>query len=295
MKRIPATFLLIAAFVLLMLSSSIFFVVGETEKAIKIRLGNVVGTEYSPGLHMKLPIIESVRKFDRRVLTVDLRPERVLTSEKKNLIVDSFVKWRIEDVESYFTSMGGDERLAEDRLTQFIRNGLKDSFGTRTVQEVVSSERAILMSEISENTNAKTTELGIRVVDVRVKKVELPEDVRESVYQRMEKERAKIAAEIRSEGQEQSRKVRAEADRVRAETLATAYSTAEQTRGLGDAESARIYAEAYSADPEFFSLYRSLNAYRTAFGSSRDVMLLNPDSEFFKYFSGSGGPSTDAQ
>ncbi|MBX2826339.1 MAG: protease modulator HflC [Gammaproteobacteria bacterium] len=284
MNRLPFSVLLIAGLVTLMLLSSIFFVVNERERAIKIRLGNVVETEYEPGLHMKLPLVESIRKFDRRILTLDLRPERVLTSEKKNVIVDSFVKWKIEDVESFFVSTSGDESVAESRLTQFIRNGVKDSFGSRTVRQVVSSERTELMNEISRIANEKTRGLGIRVVDVRIKKVELPEDVRESVYQRMEKERAAIAREIRSQGEEQAKKITAEADRVRAEIIAESYSQAQQTRGLGDASSARVYAEAYTVNPEFYSMYRSLDAYRKAFSNNRDVLLLNPDSEFFRYF-----------
>jgi len=284
MNRIPGSFLMVLVLLALVLLSSIFFTVGETERAIKIRLGEVVETEYDPGLHMKLPLVESIRKFDRRILTLDLRPERVLTSEKKNVIVDSFVKWRVENNFEYFVSTTGDELTAENRLTQFIRNGIKDAFAKRTVQQVVSSERSQLMEEINRVANEKTKGLGIQVVDVRIKKVELPEDVRESVYQRMEKERAKIAREIRSEGQESAKKIRAEADRIRTETIAVAYKTAQQTRGEGDAESARIYAEAYSEDPEFYNLYRSLNAYKNAFSGSNDVLLLQPDSEFFKYF-----------
>lgn len=285
MNKLPGTFWIVIGVVGLMLLSSLFFVVGETERAIKIRLGSVVETEYQPGLHVKLPFIDNIRKFDRRILTLDLRPERVLTSEKKNVIVDSFVKWRIENVEAFFTATaGGDESIVESRLTQFIRNAVKDAFGTRTVQQVVSSERSKLMGEISKRTNDKISGFGIRIVDVRIKKVELPEDVRESVYQRMEKERATIAREIRSEGQEQSQKIRAEADRLREETLAEAYSKAEQTRGEGDAKSAQVYADAYSQDPEFYNLYRSLNAYRKAFEGGSDILLIDPESDFFRFF-----------
>ncbi len=284
LKRLPASMWLILAAVLFFLLSSIFFVVNEKEKAIKLRLGSVVRAEYGPGLHFKLPIIENVRKFDSRILTLDLPPERVLTSENKNVIVDSFVKWRIVDTEEYLVSLRGDERLVNFRLTEFIRNGVKDAFGNRTVQQVVSSQRTELMNEIRESVNSETSNLGIHVEDVRIKKVELPEDVRESVYQRMEKERAAIAREIRSEGEELAKKIRAEADRVRAETIAKAYSESEQNRGRGDAESARVYAEAYTKDPEFYRLYRSLNAYREAFNGPGDVLILQPDSEFFNYF-----------
>jgi len=285
MNRLPGTVWIVIGVLGLLLLSSMFFVVGEKERALKIRLGSVIETEYKPGLHMKLPVLDNIRKFDRRILTLDLRPERVLTSEKKNVIVDSFVKWRIEDVEAFFTATaGGDESIVESRLTQFIRNAVKDAFGTRTVRQVVSSERTKLMSEINNATNEKISGFGIRIVDVRIKKVELPEDVRESVYQRMEKERAKIAREIRSEGQEQSQKIRAEADRLRAETLAEAYSTAEQTRGEGDAQSAKVYADAYAEDPGFYNLYRSLNAYRKAFNGGGDIMLIDPESDFFRFF-----------
>ena len=285
MNRLPGSLWMILGVVALLLLTSIFFTVGETERALKIRLGSVVESEYEPGLHMKFPVIDNIRKFDRRVLTLDLRPERVLTSEKKNVIVDSFVKWKIEDVEAFFTATaGGDETVAENRLTQFIRNAVKDAFGTRTVRQVVSSERSKLMGEINQATNEKLSGFGIRIVDVRIKKVELPEDVRESVYQRMQKEREKIAREIRSQGQEQSRKIRAEADRLRAETIAAAYSQAEQTRGEGDAKSAQVYAEAYTEDPEFYNLYRSLNAYKKAFNGSGDIMLIDPESDFFRFF-----------
>ena len=286
LKRLPASAWLILGLLILFLLSSIFFTVSEKEKAIKLRLGSVVRSEYSPGLHLKFPLIENVRKFDSRILTLDLHPERVLTSENKNVIVDSFVKWRIVNTEQFLVTMRGDERLVNSRLTQFIRNGVKDAFGNRTVKQVVSSQRTELMAEIRESVNTETSNLGIKLEDVRIKKVELPEDVRESVYQRMEKERAAIAREIRSEGEEFAKKIRAEADRVRAETIAEAYSTSEQKRGEGDAESARIYAEAYTADPEFYRLYRSLNAYREAFNGPGDVLLLQPDSEFFNYFNG---------
>lgn len=285
MNKLPSSLWIIIGVLTLLVLTSIFFTVGETERALKIRLGSVVESEYEPGLHMKIPVIENIRKFDRRILTLDLRPERVLTSEKKNVIVDSFVKWKIEDVEAFFTATaGGDETIAENRLTQFIRNAVKDAFGTRTVSQVVSSERTSLMNEINMATNEKLSGFGIRIVDVRIKKVELPEDVRESVYQRMEKERSKIAREIRSQGQEQSRKIRAEADRLRAETIAEAYSEAEQTRGIGDAKSAQVYAEAYTEDPEFYNLYRSLSAYKKAFNGGGDIMLIDPESDFFRFF-----------
>lgn len=288
LKRLPLSAWAILAAILFFFLTSVFFVVNEKEKAIKLRLGSVVRGDYEPGLHLKWPIIENIRKFDSRILTLDLPPEPVLTSEQKNVIVDSFVKWRIEDTEQFLVSMRGEERQVNFRLTEFVRNGVKETFGNRTVQEVVSSQRTSLMAEIRDSVNAKTSSLGFIVIDVRIKKVELPEDVRESVYQRMEKERATIASEIRSEGEELARKIRAEADRMRAETIAKAYSASEQNRGAGDANSTRVYANAYAENPEFYKMYRSLNAYREAFNGPGDVLLLQPDSEFFQYFNGPG-------
>lgn len=286
MNRLANPLVLIAIALFLLLGSSMVFTVHERERAIKLFLGEITKADYEPGLHFKFPLLEQVYKFDSRVLTLDVQPERVLTNENKNVIVDSFIKWKIADSEVFFTSVGGVESRANSRLTQFVREGVKDAFGRRTIREVVSSARSPLREEILASVDQQAISLGIDIIDVRIKKVELPEDVRESVYQRMEKDRAKIAREIRSEGEEGAKKIRASADRVREELLANAYSTAQQTRGTGDAESARIYAEAYSQDPEFYSLYRSLGAYRSAFSGGSDVLLLKPDSEFFKYFNG---------
>lgn len=288
MNRLTNPLFLLGIALLLLLVSSMVFTVTEREKAIKLFLGEITESEYEPGLHFKVPLLETVYKFDKRILTLDVQPERVLTSEKKNVIVDSFIKWRIADAETFYTRVGGIESRADSRLTQFVREGVKDAFGQRTIREVVSSARSTLREEILAAVDGQAENLGIDIIDVRVKKVELPEDVRESVYQRMQKDREKIAREIRSEGEESAKRIRAAADRIREETLATAYAQAEQTRGDGDAESARIYAEAYTKDPEFYSLYRSLSAYRRAF-SGNDVLLLKPDSEFFQYFNGSGG------
>ena len=286
MSKLANPLSLIGIALLLLLGSSMIFTVDERERAIKLFLGEITQSEYDPGLHFKLPFLERVYKFDRRILTLDVQPERVLTNEKKNVIVDSFIKWRIDDSETFYKRLGGIESRANSRLTQFVREGVKDAFGRRTIREVVSSARSTLREEILSSVDQQAVSLGIDIIDVRIKKVELPDDVRESVYQRMEKERATIAREIRSEGEESAKKIRASADRIREELLAQAYSTAEQTRGTGDAESARIYAEDYTQDPAFYSLYRSLSAYRTAFNGSSDVMLLKPDSEFFKYFNG---------
>ncbi|MEE9322856.1 MAG: protease modulator HflC [Granulosicoccus sp.] len=288
MSRFNNPLVLVGLALLLMLVSAGLFTVGERDKVVKLRLGQMVEGNYDPGLHFKIPVFETIRKFDSRILTLDVRPERVLTSEKKNVIVDSFIKWRIADARTFYTRLGGIESRANSRLTQFVRQGVKDAFGKRTVQEVVSSARSSLREEIQVKINTQAENLGIEIVDVRIKKVELPDDVRESVFQRMEKDRSKIAREIRSEGEERAKKIRAAADRIREQTLATAYAQAEQTRGVGDAESARVYAEAYSKNSEFYSLYRSLGAYRKSFSGNGDVLLLQPDSEFFKYFSGPG-------
>jgi len=286
MNRLANPLVMIGLALLLLLLSSMVFTVDVRERALKLRLGKVDVSEYEPGLHFKLPLADRVFKFDRRILTLDVQPERVLTNEKKNVIVDSFIKWKIADTEKFYTRLGGRESQASSRLTQFVREGVKDAFGRRTIREVVSSARSTLREEIQASVDAQAKDLGIDIIDVRIKKVELPDDVRESVYQRMEKDRAKIAREIRSEGEESAKKIRASADRSREELLANAYSTAEQTRGDGDAESARIYAEAYTQNPEFYSLYRSLSAYRSAFSGSSDVLLLKPDSQFFQYFNG---------
>lgn len=286
MNRLTSPLVLIGIALLLLLASSMIFTVDERERAIKLRLGEITNADYEPGLHFKLPFVERVYKFDRRILTLDVQPERVLTNEKKNVIVDSFIKWRVADPETFFTRLGGVESRANSRLTQFVREGVKDAFGQRTIREVVSSARSTLRDEVLASVDRQAETLGIDVVDVRVKKVELPEDVRESVYRRMEQDRAKIAREIRSQGEEEAKKIRATADRIREELLADAYSAAEQTRGTGDGESARIYAEAYTKDPDFYSLYRSLGAYRAAFSGNGDILLLKPDSEFFKYFNG---------
>ncbi|MBX2879879.1 MAG: protease modulator HflC [Granulosicoccus sp.] len=294
MKRLSSPLILIGAALLLLLASSLVFQVDEREKAIKLFLGEITRSDYEPGLHFKMPLLERVYKFDSRILTLDSEPQRFLTNEKKNVIVDSFVKWKIADPGTFYVRLGGMQSRANNRLIQFVNKGVKDAFGRRSVQEVVASARSTLRQEIQQSVNAQAANLGIDIIDVRFKKVELPEDVRASVYQRMEKEREKIASEIRSEGDEQSKIIRAAADRRREELLATAYAQAEQTRGNGDADSARIYAEAYTKDPEFYSLYRSLNAYRNAFDGGGNVLLLKPDSEFFRYFNNPGGDGSVA-
>ncbi len=284
--------LIIGAVLLLVLSSSLF-TVKETENAIKLQLGKIQRSSYEPGLHIKFPFVESVVRFDKRLLTLDMRPQNVLTSEQKAVVVDSFVKWRIQDAERFYTSLGGVESNAISRLSDFLRDELRNAFGGQTLQQVVSENRTTLMQAIQQAVNSQAESLGIEVVDVRIKQVELPENVQESVYQRMDKERAAIAREIRSEGEETAKVIVAGADRQRSEILASAYSTSEQTRGEGDAISAKTYADAYSSDAEFYNLYRSLQAYRSAFSGGNDVLLLKPDSDFFKHFNAS--PSSTGQ
>ena len=275
---------LIGLFVALVLASSTLFVVKETERAIMLQFGEVVQFDIQPGLHVKVPFVNTVRIFDARVLTLDARPQRYLTLEKKALIVDSFVKWRIDDVAVYYTSTSGDEFTAAKLLASRVDTGLRNQFGERTLTEVVSGERDELMAELLEELNKLVkTEFGIEVVDVRVKRIDLPQEVSESVYGRMRTERESEAREIRSKGKEFAEGKRADADRQETVIAANAYRDAELVRGDGDAKAAAIYAKAFNKDPEFYSFYRSLDAYRKTFGAGGDVMLLEPDSEFFKY------------
>ena len=275
---------LIGLFVALVLASSTLFVVKETERAIMLQFGEVVQFDIQPGLHVKVPFVNTVRIFDARVLTLDARPQRYLTLEKKALIVDSFVKWRIDDVAVYYTSTSGDEFTAAKLLASRVDTGLRNQFGERTLTEVVSGERDELMAELLEELNQLVkTEFGIEVVDVRVKRIDLPQEVSESVYGRMRTERESEAREIRSKGKEFAEGKRADADRQETVIEANAYRDAELVRGDGDAKAAAIYARAFNKDPEFYSFYRSLDAYRKTFRAGGDVMLLEPDSEFFKY------------
>lgn len=269
---------------LLVLGAFSIYTVDERQKAILFRLGEIVRTDLEPGIHFKFPLIYDVGKFDARILTLDEAPERFLTSEKKNVMVDSFVKWRIDDVGRFYQRTGGDERTAAMRLSQILKDGLRSEFAKRTVQEVVSGDRAQIMDILTENANRQVSELGISVVDVRIQQIELPAEVSGSVYRRMEAERARVARDFRSRGAEAAERIRADADRQRTVILAEAYRDAEVIRGEGDARATDIYAKAYSRDPEFYAFYRSLRAYRDTFRDRSDVMLMQPDSEFFRYF-----------
>ncbi|MCW9024064.1 MAG: protease modulator HflC [Gammaproteobacteria bacterium] len=265
------------------------FTVDERELAIKFRLGEIVDADYEPGLHFKVPFINNVRKFDKRVLTLDARPANYLTKEKKNVNVDFFVKWRINDVSTYYTSMGGNERTAMERIYTTLNEGLRGEFSNRNIQEVISGERHSIMSNMTSQANTLLGKFGIEVVDVRVKRIDFTATISESVYRRMEAERTRVAKELRSKGAEAAEKIRAEADRQRTVTLANAYKESQQTRGKGDAKASEIYAKAYKKDPEFYAFYRSLNAYRTSMGNEGDVLVMEPDSDFFQYFKDARG------
>lgn len=279
-------FLLVVA---LIIGGFSVFTVTERERAILFRLGEIVRADFKPGLHFKTPFINNVRKFDARVLTLDAEPERFLTIEKKNVIVDSFMKWRIADVVRFYKATGGDERLARQRMSQIINDGLRGEFGKRTIQEVVSGERAQIMDILKVAANKQAEEFGIDIVDVRVKRIDLPSEVSSSVYRRMEAERARVARDFRSRGAEAAERIRAEADKQRSVLLAEAYRDAERTRGEGDAIAADTYANAYGRYPEFYALYRSLNAYKKTFSGKDDLLVLEPDSEFFRFFGNSSG------
>ena len=271
-------------FVILAIAQSTLYVVSEFERGVKLQFGRLIEADIQPGLHVKIPFVDDVRIFDARILTVDAQPASFFTIEKKRLIVDSYAKWRIANVETYYKATGGVESVAHNRLANRVNNGLRNQFGTRTLQEVVSGERDLLMKNITDDLNRSVLDsLGIEVVDVRVKRIDLPQEVSSQVFRRMTAEREKEARELRSTGKERAEKIRASADRERTIELANAYKDAEGMRGQGDAQAAGIYADAYQQDPEFYSFVRSLNAYKVAFANKGDIMLLDPDSDFFKY------------
>lgn len=271
-------------FVILAVAQSTLYVVSEFERGVKLQFGKLIEADIQPGLHVKIPFVDDVRIFDARILTVDAQPASFFTIEKKRLIVDSYAKWRISNVETYYKATGGVESVAINRLANRVNNGLRNQFGTRTLQEVVSGERDLLMKNITDDLNRSVLDsLGIEVIDVRVKRIDLPQEVSSQVFRRMTAEREKEARELRSTGKERAEKIRASADRERTIELANAYKDAEGMRGQGDAQAAGIYADAYQQDPEFYSFVRSLNAYKVAFANKGDIMLLDPDSDFFKY------------
>jgi membrane protease subunit HflC len=266
------------------IASFALFTVTEREKAIKFRLGEIVSTDFEPGLHWQTPFVNNVRKFDSRIQTLDADPERYLTGEKKNLIVDSFVKWRIKDVSNYYTATGGDVVRANLRLSQIVKDGLTAALAKRTIKEAVSGERLEIMKQLKDDADKEAEAFGIEVVDVRVKRIDFPSDISDSVYRRMRSERERVAKDLRSRGAESAEVIRAEADRQRTVLLADAYRDAEKLRGEGDASATNIYAKAYGKDIEFYSLYRSLNAYKSTSADKSDILVIEPNSEFFKYF-----------
>jgi membrane protease subunit HflC len=271
-------------FLVFVLLTQSIYVVKETERAVKLRFGEIVEFDVDPGIHFKLPIVNTVRKFDARILTLDAAPQSYLTSEKKALTVDSFVKWRVSDVAKYFTTTGGDEERLRRLLIQRVDAGLRNEFGTRTVKEVVSGQRDELMDKLANQLNLiAKDELGVEVIDLRVKKIDLPPEVSESVFNRMRTERERLAKELRAQGNEVAEKIRATADKDKTIILADAYREAEETKGNGDATATATYANAYSKDPEFYDFTRSLKAYQSTFESKSDILLINPDSDFFKY------------
>ena len=281
--RIFAPILVVLALVALIASSALF-TVDQRQNAMVFQLGEVKEVVTKAGLHFKWPLIQNVRHFDMRILTFDdAEPLRFITSEKKPLLVDSFVKWRIVDVRQYYVSVQGDEFRAATRIKQTISDGLQSEFGRRTVHDVVSGQRDEIMAEVRIKADVDLKRIGVEIIDVRLKRVDLPQDVSESVYRRMEAERKRIANELRSTGFAEAERIRADADRQREVILAEAYRDAQRVRGEGDAKAANIYAQAFSQNPEFFSFYRSMEAYRSTFRGRNDLMLLEPNSDFFRY------------
>jgi len=259
------------------------FTVNERELAIKLQLGKVVEAGYEPGLHFKLPVMQNVRRFPSRILTIEDSPDRVFTAEKKALKVDFFVKWRIVDPVRFYTSTGGSLVFANDRLGEIIKNAVVTEFGKRSVAEAISAERAELMRDMLVTATTTAEDLGVELIDFRVKQVELMDEVKNAVYLQMSAERQRIAAELRAEGRANEERIRAEADRARTIILADANRDSEKIRGEGDAQAAEIYANAYNRDPEFYAFYRSMNAYKQSVGRSNDLLVLDPNNEFFRY------------
>ena len=264
--------------------SSAVYYVDEREKAIVFQFGEIVRSNDEPGFHFKTPLINNVKYFDSRVQTMDSDPELYLTQAKKNLVVDSFVKWRITDAANYYTRLGGLASNARNRLAQRVNDALRREFGNRSVQQVISGDRVEIMDVVRKTTDEEITSLGIEVLDVRLKRVDLDPDISERVYQRMEAERSRVAKDLRARGAEAAERITANADRQRAIILAEAKQKAQEIKGQGDAEATGIYADAFNRDREFYRLYRSLNAYRTTFSSPDNLLVIKPDSEFFSYF-----------
>ncbi len=272
------------------IASMSLFTVDQRQYAIVFQLGEIKEVISAPGLNVKLPMIQNVRYFDKRILTMDTpEPERFITSEKKNVLVDHFVKWRIIDPQLYYESVAGDEARARTRLTQTVNAGLREEFGKRTVHDVVSGARDQIMEDMRVKADQDARKIGAQIVDVRLKRVDLPAEVSESVYRRMEAERKRVANELRSQGAAEAEKIRADADRQREVIVAEAYRTAQQVKGEGDAKATAVYAEAFGQNAEFYSFYRSLEAYRASFAGKDDVLVVDPSSDFFRFMKDAGG------
>lgn len=274
----------------ILVASQSLFTVHQTQNAIRFQLGEVVEVINEPGLYFKLPLVQNVKYFDQRNLTLEIpEPDRVTTSEKKPLLVEFVVLWRINDVRKFYVSVQGDEEAARRRLSQTVRSNLAEEFNKRTMHEAISTQRDQIMATTRQKADSDAKSIGVEVVDVRLRRVELPPDVLGPVYARMESERRRVANELRSQGGAESEKIRADADRQREVILAEAFRAAQKTKGDGDARAAAIYSAAYGVNPEFFAFYRSLETYKSSFRSRSDVMVLDPSSEFFRYFRQSGG------
>ncbi len=280
------TLILVLAILGLVTLSSSLFVVDERQKAVLLRLGQIEKADFEPGIHFKTPFVTNVRKFEAREMAMDAQPARYLTGEKKNVIVDSFIVWRIDDVATYYTSMGGDEGRAALRLSQIIKDGLRAEFGRRTIQEVVSGDRVSMVKDILKEANRIAAGFGISISNVRIKRIDLPSEVSSSVYTRMEAERERVAKELRSKGAEEAEKIRSDADRQRAVILAEARREAEEIRGQGDATATEIYANAFGQNEDFYSLYRRLTAYQNIFQGD-DMLVIEPTGDFFERFNDS--------
>ena len=275
---------LIGLVVLLVVLSASMYTVDQRQNALVFQLGEVVSVKKTPGLYFKLPLVQNVRYFDTRILTLDAAdPERFITSEKKNVLVDSFIKWRVFDARQFYVSVGGDETRAQIRLNQTVNDGLRAEFGKRTINEVVSGRREEIMSIIRAKADQDARKIGVQVVDVRIKRVDLPETVSENVYRRMEAERKQVANELRSTGAAEAEKIKADADKQKDVIVAEAYRDAQNVKGQGDAKASAVYAGAYGKNAEFYAFYRSMQAYRESFKSKSDVMVLDPSADFFKY------------
>lgn len=292
MRRVSLAAFAIALAVVLLLGMSVY-TVDQRKAAIKFQLGEVIAVQAKPGLYFLVPFLQNVRLYDTRIQTMEARdPERFLTSENRNVLVDSFVKWRVDDVKLYYVSVRGDPIQAEARMAQTVNDALRAEFAKRTVHEVVSGERDKIMSVVTHRVDEDLKRIGVHVEDVRLKRVDFVPEISSDVYRRMESERKRVANELRATGQAEGEKIKAEADRARQIIVAEAYRDAQRTKGEGDAQASRIYAEAYQRNPEFFSFYRSMEAYRSALRSKGDVMVLDPSSDFFKYLKNPGRGKT---